>query len=63
MKRNEAKRSKAKPNETKRSVMGDDGIAAISAFGADRIEDLHQFQTNLSKPLGQDRLDILERTS
>ena len=43
-------------------VMGDDGIAAISAFGADRIEDLHQFQTNLSKPLGQDRLDILERT-
>lgn len=43
-------------------VMGDDGIAAISAFGTDRIEDLHQFQTNLSKPLGQDRLDILERT-
>ena len=43
-------------------VMGDDGFAAISALGADRIEDLRQFRTNLSKPLGQDRLDILERT-
>ena len=43
-------------------LMGDDGIAAISALGADRIEDLLQFQTILSKPLGQDRLDILERT-
>ena len=42
--------------------MGDDGIAAISPLGADRIEDLLQFQTILSKPLGQDRLDILERT-
>ncbi len=43
-------------------VMGDDGIAAISALGAHRIEDLLQFQTILSKPIGQDRLDILERT-
>ena len=44
-------------------LMGDDGIAAISALGTDRIEDLPQFRTILSKPLGQDRLDILERTS
>ena len=43
-------------------LMGDDGIAAISALGTDRIEDLLQFRTILSKPLGQDRLDILERT-
>ena len=43
-------------------LMGDDGIAAISALGTDRMEDLLQFRTILSKPLGQDRLDILERT-
>ena len=43
-------------------LMGNDGIAAIPPFGADKIEDLLQFQTILSKPLGQDRLDILERT-
>ena len=43
-------------------LMGNDGIAAISALGADRIEDILQFQTILSRPLGQDRLEILERT-
>ena len=32
-------------------LMGDDGIAAISALGTDRIEDLLQFRTILSKPL------------
>ena len=44
------------------TVMTHDLSAPFSSFDADRIEDLLQFQTIFSKPLGQDRLDILERT-
>jgi len=43
-------------------IIGDDGIAAISAFGTENITDVPTLKSALSRSFGEDRLDIYERT-